>query len=232
MQKHILITGAASGIGRYIAEQYSVDNKYVVVGIDINHIDISNCLFFQCDLNNEKNTHQVFDKIEKIDLAINCAGVSSLRKELIKFSQSEIIEAWQENFIPTFNSLKNEIQVMKKNHGGKIINIASISGEVGMKNFLAYGAAKAAIINMTKVAAIENAEQRIMINSISPATIDTPMIRKKYNDQLRDYSEVYYTKDCGKASDIFSVVKMLEENNFMTGNNISLNGGLTDLLEI
>lgn len=64
------------------------------------------------------------------------------------------------------------------------------------------------------------------------ATIDTPMIRKKYNGRLRDYSDVYYTKNCGEVSDVYSVVKMLEQNNFVTGNDIKLDGGLTDLFEI
>lgn len=101
-----------------------------------------------------------------------------------------------------------------------------------MKNFAAYGAAKASIINITKVTAIENASNNIQINSISPANIDTPMIRKKYNGELKDYSNVYYTKNCGTVMDVYSVVKMLENNSFMTGSDIKLDGGITDLFQI
>jgi hypothetical protein len=58
------------------------------------------------------------------------------------------------------------------------------------------------------------------------------MIRKKYNGQLRDYSNVYPTKNCGTVEDVYSVVKMLENNHFMTGMDIKLDGGMTELFKI
>ena len=233
MKKFILVTGVASGIGNYVAHQYASLDNYSIFGIDINNCEnIKNIKFFKADLKDENQATEAFSKIPKIDLAINCAGVSSARKELIEFSASEISSCWQDNFMPTFNSMKNEIEIMKRNGFVKIINIASITGHIGMKNFLAYGSAKASIINMTKVAAIEQSENNIKINSISPATIDTPMIRKKYDGELKDYSNVYHTKQCGNVSDIYHVIKMLEENNFMTGSDIKIDGGLTDLFRI
>jgi NAD(P)-dependent dehydrogenase (short-subunit alcohol dehydrogenase family) len=233
MQKFILVTGASSGIGQYIAHKYASSENYAVFAIDIIPSDNrQNFTFFKADLKEESPLAEIFSKIPRIDLAINCAGVSGVRKELSEFSALEITNCWQDNFLPAFNSLKNEITIMKRSGGGKIINIASITGHIGMKNFLAYSTAKASIINMTKVAAIEQAANNIKINSISPATIDTPMIRKKYNGGLKDYSDIYYTRNCGTVSDIYYIVKMLEENNFMTGNDIKIDGGLTDLFRI
>jgi hypothetical protein len=58
------------------------------------------------------------------------------------------------------------------------------------------------------------------------------MIRRKYNGSLRDYSDVYPTKNCGTVADVYSVVKMLEYNNFMTGTDIKLDGGMTELFKI
>lgn len=232
MRKVIIVTGAASGIGRYIVDAYSKIDDYEVICIDNNPINNIKCESFKVDLKDENATNYIFEQIERVDLAINCAGVPSTRKQMVEFSKTEIVECWQENFIPTFNAMKNEINIMIKQGSGKIINVASITGHIGMKNFLAYGAAKAAIINMTKVAAIEQSNNNIKINSISPATIDTPMIREKYNGVLKDYSNVYYTKNCGTVEDVFAVVKMLENNNFMTGQDIKIDGGMTDLFEI
>ena len=233
MQKIVIITGATSGIGNYIAQQYSCSLEYTVICVDINDIkNIEYCTSFKTDLKNEIETETLFSKIPKIDLAINCAGVSSVRKELIEFSQEEIINSWQDNFLPTFNAMKNEIKIMQQHGAGKIINSASITGHIGRPKFLGYGSAKAPISNMTKVAAIEHANDNIRINSISPATIDTPMIRKKYNGELRDYSDVYHTKNCGTVDDIYSIVRMLESNNFMTGTDIKVDGGMTDLFKI
>jgi len=231
MQKVVLITGVASGIGRYIAEQY-VAAKYEVIGIDVSANSATDYRYYQANLLSESDTQQIFANIDRIDFAVNCAGVQSIRKKLVEFSSEEVLNGWSMNFLATFNALKYEIQNMQRHGGGKIVNIASIVGNIGMNNTLVYGGAKASIINMTKVAAIEYAKDNILVNSISPATIDTPMIRKKYNGQLRDYSQVYHTKNCGDVDDVYTVVKMLEQNNFMTGNDIILDGGLTSLFYI
>jgi len=82
------------------------------------------------------------------------------------------------------------------------------------------------------VAAAENSQYNIQVNAISPATIDTPMIRNKYKGIKRDYSSVYYTRDCGKPSYICSAVKMFIENNFLTGYDLIIDGGLTELCKI
>ncbi len=231
MKKYVVVTGGASGIGQYIAQQYT-KKEYQVIVIDREKNNEENLISYICDLCDEEMTIATFEKIPRIDLAINCAGVSCIRDKLIQFSAKEISTQWAQNFLPSFNALKQEIKIMKSNGGGKIINIASVSGSIGMKNFIAYSAAKASIINMTKVAAIEHAEDKIFINSISPATIDTPMIRKKYNGGLKDYSNTYYTGHCGTVEDVYSVVLMLEQNNFMTGNDIILDGGMLNLHQI
>ena len=102
-KKVILITGAASGIGNYIAMQY-IKMFHDVICIDINDIDITNCQTYKCDLSNEDSVHALFSKISKIDFAINCAGVSSVRKSLIDFSGQELINALAVNLLPSFNS--------------------------------------------------------------------------------------------------------------------------------
>lgn len=233
MQKVVLITGSSSGIGNYLLEQYVALEKYKVIGIDRKGcINIHNGQFFTVDLRDEQNVLHIFAQIPHIDLAINCAGVLATRKELLEFNQSEITNNWQDNFLPTFNAMINEIKIMQHQQGGKIINIASILGHIGIKHAAAYSIAKSSIISMTKVAAIEYAKNNIKINSISPATIDTPMLRKKYNGTLPKYDNVYYTNDCGHMSDVYHAVTMLENNEFMTGTDIKIDGGLTDLFKL
>lgn len=82
LQKCVLITGAASGICNYIAQQYSNVPNYIVICIDINSINnLQKCI------------------LHKIDLTINCAVISNLRQEFIKFSQEEIINSLQDHFL-------------------------------------------------------------------------------------------------------------------------------------
>jgi len=89
---------------------------------------------------------------------------------------------------------------------------------------VAYSSAKAAIVNLTKVCAVENAP-KILVNSISPATIDTPMIRGKYAGRLPDYGEAYLTGNCGTVSDVWAAMNFILNNNFMTGSDIVMDGG-------
>ncbi|MCF6768429.1 SDR family oxidoreductase [Thiotrichales bacterium 19S11-10] len=233
MTQSILITGSASGIGNYLVHKFSAMSNYIVYALDINDTKPgTNVKPIKVDLRDENQTRAVFYDIPPIDIAINCAGDPSVRKNLIEFTATEISECWQTNFSMAFNATKHEIINMREQNKGRIINIASISAHKGMENILAYASAKASIITMTKIAAIENAQFNIKVNSISPATIDTPWIRKKYNGVRRDYSSVYYTNDCGSVNDVYSAVLMFTTNNFLTGHDLRLDGGITDLCKI
>lgn len=232
MNKSALVTGASSGIGHFTALNLS-EQGYHVIALDRDYSELPNNVeFLNIDLTNEEKVIQLFDSIGKIDVAINCAGVSCTRKDLTEFTQAELISQWGDNFLATFNPLKQEILKMRKGGGGKIVNISSVTALRGLKSMASYSAGKASITALTRVAAIENAAYNIHINSISPATIDTPMIRKKYNGKKRDYSNVYYTGDCGLPEDVFSAIIMFIENNFLTGHDLRLDGGLTDLCQI
>ncbi len=232
MQKTALVTGAASGIGYYLTEQLS-HSGYHVIAIDSNHnVFNDNVTPFVLNLKEESQLSSIIENINHIDLAINCAGVSCERKDLTEFSTTEIIEQWQDNFLITFNALKYEILKMRMVKQGKIINISSITAHRGMKNFSAYSIGKASIAAITKVAAIENAQYNIQINSISPATIDTPMIRKKYGGNKRDYSDVYYTGDCGTTHDIYAAIQMFIDSQFFTGYDLRMDGGISDLCKM
>lgn len=232
MNKTALITGASSGIGHFTALKF-YEQGYHVIALDRDYSELPNKIeLIKIDLTIEEKVIQLFDSIDKIDIAINCAGVPCERKSLIDFTQAEISQQWSDNFLATFNPLNQEIRNMQKNGGGKIINISSITALRGLKLMAAYSIGKASITALTRVAAIENAAHNIQVNCISPATIDTPMIRKKYDGKKRDYSEVYYTGDCGHPKDVFGAISMFIENNFLTGHDLRLDGGLTDLCQI
>lgn len=145
-----------------------------------------------------------------------------------------MINSWEKIFIPTFLSLREEIKMMnemKSDAPCKIVNIASFTAMFGCKNMLAYSAAKASIVNLTKVAAVE-CSPGILINSVSPATIDTPLIRKKYEGELPDYSSTYLTGNFGSVEDVFLAVDMLLKNNFITGYDLVIDGGFSSNFEV
>ncbi len=226
MRKNVIITGHASGIGLYIAKKFH-DSGFNVIGLDKDRtfkLDKS-IMQIQCNLSHWDEVEDVFGHIEKVDYAVNCAGVSGVRKSVSDITSEEVVSSYRAIFLPALHACKAEINCMLKNDGvSKIVNIASSTAFVGGRNMLAYSSAKAAIVNLTKVCAVEYAP-KILINSISPATIDTPMIRTKYSGTLPDYREAYLTGDCGTVNDVWAAVKFLIENNFMTGSDLVMDGG-------
>lgn len=229
--KNVLVTGSASGIGYYVVKKFHEDGFHVT-GMDkaINDSHHKSIRQVRCDLSDKNSVELAFSLIGPIDIAVNCAGIPGIRKPVVDLTAEEVDSAYRGIFIPAFNACKAELDNMK-NRKGKIINIASSTADFGSKNMLAYSSAKAAIINLTKVCAVENAPS-IMVNSVSPATIDTPMIRKKHLGQLPDYSEAYLTGNCGSVHDVWTAVKFITENNFMTGNNIVMDGGYSALFSL
>ncbi|WP_085542325.1 SDR family NAD(P)-dependent oxidoreductase [Cedecea sp. NFIX57] len=233
MEKYILVTGQASGIGHYAATQFHKAG-FKVIGIDhaISEELDESIVQISCDLSKWSEAEAAFSKIERIDYAVNCAGVAGIRKRLSDITTEEITQSYNQIFLPTFHACKLEVAKMLGNcEVAKIINIASSTAFVGGKNMVAYSSAKAAIVNLTKVCAVECAPN-IQVNSISPATIDTPMIRNKYAGSLPDYSEAYLTGRCGTVKDVWSAINFLLQNDFMTGSDIVMDGGYSSLFSL
>lgn len=235
MKNKIIVTGHASGIGYHLANRFH-DLGFSVTGVDKNLSDELNCEIEQviCDLSDEDSVARVFGGLSGYTFAVNCAGVSGVREKIVNLGKYDLINSWEEIFIPTFLSLREEIKMMnemKSDTPCKIVNIASFTAMFGCKNMLAYSAAKASIVNLTKVAAVE-CSPGILINSVSPATIDTPLIRKKYDGDLPDYSSTYLTGNCGSVEDVFFAVDMLLKNNFITGFDLVIDGGFSSNFEV
>ncbi|WP_235424054.1 SDR family NAD(P)-dependent oxidoreductase [Citrobacter koseri] len=232
--KKILITGSASGIGNFITrELFHKEHSIIAVDLKKDHTLPESITQIVCDLSSWENCLSCFSDINHINYAVNCAGISGIRKPLHDLTEQELHETWQKVFISCFNSLKYETILIKRNPSekGKIINIGSFTAAVGRKEGLAYSAAKAAVVNLTKVAAAE-LSPTILVNSISPATIDTPMIRSKYDNNLPDYSNTYPSGSCGTPQDVYSAVEMFLNNNFLTGYDLVMDGGYSEIFSL
>lgn len=232
MKEKILITGHASGIGNHLARRFH-ELGYSIIGIDLNTENglPAEIIQKQCDLSDEAAVVNMFGTLPVFDYAVNCAGVSGVRKEISQLTTNDVMHSWEKIFLPCFLSVREELSIMRRQSEidkkiRKIINVSSFTALYGCKNMLAYSASKAAIINLTKVAAAENSP-KLLINSVSPATINTPMIRKKYNGNLPDYSKTYLTGGCGSTEDVFSAVEMFMKNSFITGYDLILDGGFS-----
>ena len=184
-----IVTGAANGIGEATAKLFA-QNGYAVAIIDIvdriEHVaaDIKSaggeCLFAKGDVCNEAQVRafvgQVMRAYGRIDALINNAGVVVV-KPLEEIEWTDFRRVVDVNLGGIFLFCKHVLPIMKKQPGGAIVNMGSVSGHVGQINHAIYGATKGAIIAFTRAVAWEVARHGIRVNSISPGSVDTPMLR-------------------------------------------------------
>jgi len=185
--KVAIITGAASGIGRATAILFAQEGATVVV-TDINdtggaetvkHIkeEKKQAVFIHADVSNETDVKAMVKTVKEnygtIDILVNNAGVV-LVKPIMETTEQDFEKVVNTNYKSVFLCTKHVLASMKK--GGTIVNVASISGHVGQINHAVYGGTKGAIIALTRALAWELAPQGIRVNSISPGSVETPML--------------------------------------------------------
>jgi NAD(P)-dependent dehydrogenase (short-subunit alcohol dehydrogenase family) len=138
------------------------------------------CIFCKCDVSDEAQVKACVDhaiqKYSRVDALVNNAGIV-LVKPFDEIEFSEYQRTFNVNVGGIFLMTKYVLPVMKRQKSGAIVNMASVSGHVGQIDHVMYGATKGAIIAMTRALAWEVAPYNIRVNSISPGSVDTPMLR-------------------------------------------------------
>lgn len=189
--KVIIITGAASGIGKATAIRAAKEGARVVA-VDKLEVELKDvvktivdnggdAIFLHLDLSNEKNCELVVKtailKYGKLDIAINNAGVMGIPSPLHELEQEKMDYTMSNNFYSVYFCCKHQItQFLAQNTGGVIVNNASIAGLTGLPGNPAYVASKHAVNGLTKNLALDYAKFGIRVNSVNPAGTDTPMI--------------------------------------------------------
>ena len=188
--KHVaIVTGGANGIGEATARLFA-QNNYAVAIIDIvdrgeqvaTEIESEGgeCLFVKGDVSNESDVKAFVEQVMRvhgrIDVLINNAGTVVV-KPLEEIDWTDFRRVVDVNLGGIFLFCKHVLPIMKKQASGAIVNMGSVSAHVGQIDHTIYGATKGAIIAFTRAVAWEVARHGIRVNSISPGSVDTPMLR-------------------------------------------------------
>jgi 3-hydroxybutyrate dehydrogenase len=190
-----VITGAARGIGFAIAKTFAENGANVVLtdlhetlvneAVQSLQRDGLNVIGIKCDVTSEdeiKTTiSETVKRFGRIDALVNNAGLQYV--SLIEDFPTEKFELLiRVMLIAPFMTIKHVFPIMKQQHYGRIINIASINGLVGFAGKAAYNSAKHGVIGLTKVAALEGAPFGITVNALCPGYVDTPLVRNQLAD--------------------------------------------------
>ncbi|ECC2065155.1 D-threitol dehydrogenase [Listeria monocytogenes] len=238
--KVAVVTGAASGIGKAMAELFSEKGAYVVL-LDIKEdvkdvaakINPSRTLALQVDITKKENIEKVVAEIKKvypkIDILANSAGVALLEK-----AEDLPEEYWDKtmelNLKGSFLIAQIIGREMIATGGGKIVNMASQASVIALDKHVAYCASKAAIVSMTQVLAMEWAPYNINVNAISPTVILTELGKKAWAGQVgEDMKKLIPAGRFGYPEEVAACALFLVSDaaSLITGENLIIDGGYT-----
>jgi len=244
--KSILITGAASGIGKQCAETFAANGAQVLVtdrSVDAGEAvaqairDAGGKAHFQvCDVADEASVSAAVDKaIElfgKLDGAMNNAGIEMRNKPIHELTADDINAVIGIDLVGVFYCIKHEFRVMKDAGGGSIVNTASSSGLRGQINASDYVAAKHGVVGLTKAVACDGGPLGIRVNAICPGFIMTPMARgliadPVFSQALEGLRQRHVIGHFGEMDDIANATMFLlsDMSKFMTGAPMIVDGG-------
>ena len=236
-----IVTGAAQGIGRAIAEVLAQAGADIVVAdldpsrsqdtvkaVEAAGRKALNVKVNVADANDTKAmVEQVMKAWGKIDILVNNAGITR-DGLLLRMKEEDWNLVMQVNLNGTFNCTKAALQPMTKQRYGRIVNIASIVGVMGNAGQANYSASKAAVIGFTKTVGREYATRNVTVNAVAPGFIDTAMTHGLPADVKETLQKQIPLGRLGTPADIAAAVRFLvsEEAAYITGHVLHVNGGM------
>lgn len=239
--KVALVTGGAQGIGKAIALILARNGADIVVS-DINlekaeetAREIQNMgrrsLAIKSNVADFKDVESmvetIVEKLGRIDILINNAGITRDRL-ILRMTEEDWDAVLDVNLKGTFNCTKAAIRYMSKQKSGKVVSIASVTGEMGNPGQANYGASKAGVIGFTKTIAREFAARGINVNAIAPGFIQTAMTDAVPEKAREELIRMIPMQRLGQPEDIARAVLFLvsESSSYITGQVINVNGGI------
>ncbi|MCD7722757.1 MAG: SDR family oxidoreductase [Clostridiales bacterium] len=220
--KTALITGGTGGIGNATAQLFKEHGYEVFITYNSTEPDYAGTAAFRCDMRDCMQIEKLFSRFSSLDVLVNNAGVS-LIKMINDTTPQDFENVVGVNLRGAYFAAKHASKLMLRKKSGAIINISSIWGEVGASCETLYSASKAGVIGFTKALAKELAPSGITVNSISPGVIDTRMNAAFSKEEL--IADIPLGR-LGTAHDVARAALFLAENRYITGQDLSVSGGV------
>ena len=248
--KIIVVTGSGAGIGRAIAEAFAEEGgAVVIVDLDQAHADEvvnaitargGRALAVAADVSSVGDTARIAqDAVAAfggIDCLVNNAGIQTYGT-VVDMDETTWDRTLNTNLKGFYLVAKHCIPVIARRGGGAVVNMASVQGLRSQANVVAYAASKGGILAMTRTMALDHAPENIRVNSVSPGSVDTPMLRWAANlfepdnpeGAVEAWGQQHPLGRVAQTREIAQVVLFLAsvDASFITGANIVVDGGLS-----
>ena len=238
--KVVLVTGSSRGIGAEMIKAFGAHGAKCVVNYvgdpagenkaDAESVakELKEPLVVECDVTEEAQVETMMKQIQEqyggLDILVNNSGI--IRDRTIKkMSLEEFESVVRVNLTGTFNVTQKAIAILRS--GGRIVNLSSVSGQMGLFGQANYSSSKAAIIALTKVSARELAKQNITVNAIAPGFIDVGMSKDMPDEVRQNFEKQIPLGRLGQANEIVDAALFLASPmaSYITGQVLNVNGG-------
>jgi len=237
-----LVTGGSRGIGREISKKLSASGAHVFVNYN-SSADAANETVKECQTLNgtaeaigfsvasresvDGSINLIKEKAGRLDILVNNAGISK-DGLLLRFKDEDWADTLATNLNGAFYCARAAAKLLLKSPAGRIVNVSSVTAEMGNAGQVAYVSSKAGLIGLTKSLAKELASRNVTVNCITPGFIETEMTGKLTEELKQTYLKGIPLGRFGSALDVAELVNFLVSSHaaYITGQVIGINGGL------
>ena len=237
--KNVFVTGSTRGIGLAMAHKFAslganivlngrreIDEELVSEFSDygVQVVSISGDVSDSTDA--KRMVEETIEKLGSVDILVNNAGITK-DKLMLKLTEEDFEQVLKVNLVGAFNMTQAVLKPMSKARQGAVINVSSVVGLIGNVGQANYAASKAGLIGFTKSVAREVAARNVRVNAIAPGMIESDMT-DVLSDKVKEATLAQIPmKRFGNTSEVAEVAVFLARQEYLTGQVIAIDGGLT-----
>lgn len=242
--RSVVVTGAGSGIGLSTSELL-IDAGWHVVAADRDAAALDRMMSrlenraamvtpVAIDVTDEAAVARLANQCRLLGAPlvalVNSAGIAA-NTRFADTTADQLRRIYEVNVVGAFVLSQALVPIMKENGGGSIVHISSVSGIKGNLGRSAYGASKGALVTLTKIMAVELADDLIRVNAIAPGPIETPMVKENHTTATRaEWQRTVPMRRYGQPEEIASAIAFLlddRQSSYITGQILAVDGGFT-----